>query len=100
MSESENRPTNGAGTDEDTLLEFPCSFPIKAMGKTADDFESLVVSLVREHAELDGDDAISSNQSSEGRFTSVTVVVRATSKAQLDAIYFALTDHDRVLMAL
>ena len=100
MSQADDRKTNGSGPEEETLLEFPCSFPIKAMGKTADDFEALVVSLIREHAELDGEDAVSCNQSSEGRFTSVTVVVTATSKAQLDAIYFSLTDHERVLMAL
>lgn len=100
MSGPDNSKGNGAMPDEDTLLEFPCSFPIKVMGKSADDFQQLVVDIVTEHAELDDDAKVTANQSSEGRFTSITVVVNATSKAQLDAIYYALTDHERVLMAL
>ena len=34
---------------DDTILDFPCSFPIKAMGKTAHDFDALVVSLIRQY---------------------------------------------------
>ena len=42
---------------EETLLEFPCAFPIKAMGRAEADFEALVVQIVRRHAELwSGDD--------------------------------------------
>ena len=37
-------------TDNDeSLLSFPCDFPIKAMGKTEDDFDALVVGLIRNH---------------------------------------------------
>lgn len=85
---------------EDTLLEFPCAFPIKAMGRNEDDFESLVTTLIFRHAAPVPGEAVKVAESGEGNFLSVTVTVEATSRAQLDRIYHELTDCDRVLMAL
>jgi putative lipoic acid-binding regulatory protein len=83
-----------------TLLEFPCKFPIKAMGKNSDDFESVVTGIVLEHARLWPGERIRSITSKEDKYLSVTAVVEAQSQEQLDAIYQELTDCDRVLMAL
>lgn len=83
-----------------TALEFPCDFPIKAMGLAADDFDALVVTLVGRHIADLREGAVSIRPSSNGKYLSVTVVVRAESQAQLDAIYRELTGHERVLMAL
>ncbi|MCB1736880.1 MAG: DUF493 domain-containing protein [Gammaproteobacteria bacterium] len=87
---------------DDTLLEFPCSFPIKAMGNVGGDpeFSLHVVELIRRHCPDLGEDAVRTQDSKNGRFVSVTVTVRATSKDQLDSIYYALTASERVLMAL
>lgn len=87
-------------TSRDSPLEFPCEFPIKAMGHTADDFDSLVVSLVRRHAPDLGEGAVRTRLSRRGRFMSVTVTIRASSRQQLDSIYMDLTANERVLMAL
>ena len=84
----------------ETLLEFPCQFPIKAMGIDEDEFVAHVLNLVSPHCpELD-ETNIKTRPSSGGKYVSVTVTVTATSQLQLDAIYYALTDSDRVLMAL
>ena len=85
---------------QDTLLEFPCDFPIKAMGLADDRFEALVVSLVRKHAPDLGEGAVRSVDSKGGKYLSVTVTVRATSREQLDNIYRELTACEQVLMAL
>lgn len=85
---------------EETLLEFPCRFPIKAMGRAAADFDSLVVEIVRQHVPDLQEGAVQTRCSSGGNYLSVTVTIEATSKAQLDAIYQALSDHERVLMSL
>ena len=37
-------------TDEETLLTFPCAFPIKAMGRAGEGFEALMVDIVSRHA--------------------------------------------------
>lgn len=85
-------------TEEETLLEFPCDFPIKAMGKAAEDFDSHVVQIVRNHVDDLPEGAITTRPSSNGNYLSVTVTVTATSKRQLDNIYLELTASDRILM--
>ena len=35
--------------NEETLLEFPCDFPIKVMGRAEPGFDELIVELVRKH---------------------------------------------------
>jgi len=83
-----------------SLLEFPCRFPIKAMGRQSEEFEMLVARIVLEHAELWPDEPIRTVPSKAGNFVSVTAVIEARSQQQLDAIYTDLTDCAQVLMAL
>jgi len=83
-----------------SLLEFPCRFPIKAMGRLNPDFELLVTRIVCAHAELWPDEPVRSTPSKAGNFVSVTAVIEARSQEQLDAIYQELTDCGQVLVAL
>ena len=83
-----------------SLLEFPCRFPIKAMGRSSENFESIVKGIVLAHAELWPEEPLRVSPSKEGNFLSVTVVIEARSQQQLDAIYQDLTDCDQVMMAL
>jgi hypothetical protein len=91
MSEQDN---------QETLLEFPCDFAIKAMGETSDDLDQVVIEIVRRHVDDIAEGAVSSKQSSGGKFTSITVTIRATSKQQLDAIYQELSSHQRIKYVL
>lgn len=84
----------------ETHLEFPCTFPIKAMGLSGTDFDVLVVEIIARHAGPLTEGAVTTRPSSNGKYISVTVTVRAENKRQLDAIYSELTAHERVLMAL
>lgn len=85
---------------DESLLQFPCEFPVKIMGAGAPDFRGLVVDLVRRHA-ADLDEArVRVRDSRTGRYQSVTVVVNAQSRAQLDAIYRELSGHPGVAMVL
>ncbi len=85
---------------DDTLMEFPCEFPIKMMGRDTPEFRDTVRSLVEKHTGPLADEAIHSSLSRNGRFVSVTVTVDAQSREQLDNIYRDATAHDDVLMAL
>lgn len=85
---------------DESLLEFPCDFPIKMMGRDTPEFRETVRSLVEKHAGPLDEDAIQAAQSRNGRFVSVTITISARSREQLDAIYQDLTAHDDVLMAL
>ena len=86
--------------NSETLLEFPCRFPVKAMGKSEGSFEAVVAHIIRTHAELWPGEPIRSNPSSKGNYVAITAVIEATSQAQLDARYQDLTDCPDVLMAL
>jgi hypothetical protein len=84
----------------DSLLEFPCDFPIKVIGKAGRDIDTLVFSLVRAHAPDLGEGAIRGRASRKGNYHSVTVTIRATSRAQLDKVYQSLSAHADILMVL
>jgi len=86
-------------TNED-LFDFPCDFPIKAMGRAGCSLDMTVVEIVRRHAPDLREGKIYTRDSKQGNYTSVTVVVRATSREQLDAIYQDLVDCEDVIMAL
>ena len=84
----------------DTLLEFPCVFPIKAMGRNDASFQTLVENIVLNHAEIHTGHPVTTNASGSGNYLSVTVTIEAQSKDQLDRIYQDLTDCEHVLVAL
>ena len=73
---------------QETLLEFPCDYAIKAMGETSEQLDAVVVEIVRRHVEDINEGAVSTKQSSGGKFTSITVTIRATSKPQLDCLLY------------
>ena len=86
-------------TDE-SLLEFPCEFPIKMMGRDTPEFRATARALVEKHAGDVADEAVTAALIRNGRFVSVTVTITATSREQLDTIYREVTAHEDVLMAL
>lgn len=85
---------------EETLLEFPCDFPLKVVGRAAPDFQSLVVEIVERHTGQIPDNHIRSRPSRDGTFVALTCLIHARSKAQLDALYEELSGHERILMVL
>lgn len=85
---------------EETLLEFPCQFPIKAMGKACDEFEVAVLKIFKKHVPDLAEDAIKQRPSGKGNYLAITVTITATSKQQLDAIYMDLTACEHVAMSI
>jgi hypothetical protein len=86
--------------EKETLLEFPCDFPIKIMGKTHHEFADTIVEVVRQFDNEIDPARVETRPSSGGNYTGLTVTVRATSQAQLDDIYRALTGHPMVKVVL
>jgi putative lipoic acid-binding regulatory protein len=87
-------------SEQETLFEFPCQFPIKAMGKADVELPVIVTEIVRRHVLEIDEAAIKTRPSKDGNFIAVTVIIEASSKQQLDAIYQDLTDHPHVLVSL
>lgn len=87
-------------SEEQTVLAFPCDFPIKIMGRSQTGFAQAVTAVVRCHAP-DFDPATTQMRPSrQGRYLSLTCTIRATSREQLDALYRELCDHPMVTMVL
>ena len=83
-----------------TLIEYPCDFPIKVLGRTQAGFAQAVLEIVRAYApDFDGA-TMEMRTSKKGKYLSVTCVIRATSRQQLDDLYRALCDHPMVVMVL
>jgi putative lipoic acid-binding regulatory protein len=86
--------------DGETLLQFPCTFPIKAVGRARGDLEAVVLEIVSRHAPGLDRSTLAVRGSSGGNWVSVTLTIEATSKDQLDAIYRDLSAHAQVVWAL
>ena len=81
-------------------LAFPCEFPIKVMGRKEPSFAQTVMEIVLRHAPDFDPATIEMRPSRQGTYLSVTCVVRATSREQLDSLYQELCDHPSVVMVL
>ena len=84
----------------ESVLAFPCDFPIKVMGRKERGFAQAVTDIVLRHARDFDPATVQMRPSRQGNYLSVTCVVRATSRDQLDALYRELCDHPAVVMVL
>jgi uncharacterized protein len=84
----------------ETLIEFPCDFPIKVMGETHVDFSSEIIKTIQSQLPSFDASKIEMRGSTGGKYISLTCIVYVTSKPQLDDIYRALTAHPMVKFAL
>ena len=87
-------------SNDESLIEFPCSFPVKAVGKSGDELHTAVLEIMSRHVPDLDESMIRHSPSKAGNYTSVTVVVQAQSRQQMDAIYQDLTACEHVIMAL
>jgi len=83
-----------------SLLEFPCEFPIKMMGRDSDEFRRVAIELVEKHAGKSTSDAIRMRPSRKGNFLSITITIKAINLEQLDNIYRDLSSNDEIVIAL
>lgn len=86
--------------EQDSLIEFPCDFPIKIMGDTHEDFTATIIEVIQHHLPNFKPNNIEMRSSSGGKYISITATVYVTNKLQLDAIYMSLTKHEYVKVVL
>lgn len=84
----------------DELLEFPCDFPLKVMGRDTREFREAAIGIAATHFGVLETSRIGERVSRNGRFVSLTITVRAESRAQLDAAYCELSASNEVLWLL
>jgi putative lipoic acid-binding regulatory protein len=99
MSAPPNPPT-GSDPRKDSLIEYPCRFPIKVMGAMADGFADALAEVARRFDPGFDPATMELRPSKGGTYLGVTITVTATSREQLDNLYRALTGHPMVKIVL
>lgn len=85
---------------EQSLIEYPCDFPIKVMGAHVEGFVQAIA-----HVATQFDPGFDSRQmehrpSRSGNYLGLTITVHVTSREQLDELYRTLSTHPMVKVVL
>jgi putative lipoic acid-binding regulatory protein len=86
-----------SGTGE-SLLKFPTDLPVKVFGRNDGAFRAAVVEIIEKH--YGKAYTIAEVESKQAAYVSLTITVRAESRAQIDAVYRDLVASERILMTL
>ena len=84
----------------ESLIEYPCDFPIKVMGERVDGFVHAITHIAKQFEPGYDASTVELRESSSGKYLGVTITVRATSRDQLDELYRTLTSHPMVKVVL
>lgn len=84
----------------DSLIEYPCDFPIKVFGEAQQDFAQAIAIVVQKHSPEFDAATIEMRSSTGAKYISLTCTVRVTSREQLDNLYRDLSSHPMVKMML
>lgn len=87
-------------TRRETLIEYPCAFPIKVMGRHQDGFVGAITQIARTFDPDFDASTVELRPSRAGNYLGVTITVTATSREQLDDLYRALIAHPMVKVVL
>jgi uncharacterized protein len=85
---------------EESLIEYPCDFPIKVMGAHVEGFAEAVVHVARQFDPGFDAATMEHRPSKGGNYLGLTITVRATSRIQLDELYRTLSTHPMVKIVL
>jgi len=86
-----------SGADE-SPLQFPADVPVKVFGRNDAEFRAAAVEIIEKH--FGKAYTVTEVASRQAAYVSLTVTVRAESRAQLDALYQDFVASAQVLMAL
>lgn len=85
---------------EESLIKYPCDFPIKVMGRVADGFVEAIAMVAQQFDPSFQSESIEQRPSKNGNYLGLTLIIRATSREQLDELYRTLSTHPMVSVVL
>ena len=85
-------------SSDESLLKFPTDVPVKVFGRNDAEFRAAAVEIIEKH--FGKAYTVTEVASRQAAYVSLTVTVRAESRAQLDALYQDFVASAQVLMAL
>ena len=83
-----------------SLLQFPCSYPLKVLGQNTNAFHPMVSAIIEKHVAEGAEVTYFTRVSSGDKYMSITATFIAQSQEQLSAIYEELNQHELVLITL
>ncbi len=87
-------------TENESLIDFPCDFPIKVIGKSDSDIDEHVVGILLKYVPTIYEGAVRSRRSKNGNYVALTITIKIGSQSQFDQISQALGSSDMVVMIL
>jgi len=87
-------------SEKESLIKFPCTFPIKIVGVNVPEFYNTVCAIAKKHDQSFCEERVKSRLSKTGKYRSLTINVYVTQRPTLDAVYQGLTDCELVKWAL
>ncbi len=85
---------------EESLIVYPCAFPIKVMGAKVDGYVHALTQIAHQFDPTFDATTIELRESKGGNYLGVTLIINATSREQLDELYRTLSTHPMVKMVL
>ncbi len=85
---------------EESLIEYPSSFPIKVMGAHVDGFVEAITMVALQFDPGFDASTIEQRPSKAGNYLGLTITITATSREQLDELYRTLSSHPMVKVVL
>jgi len=82
------------------LIDYPSRFPLKVFGKHSDEFEAVVLELVRARCPQAEHIEVRRRGSKGGKYLALTLTFTVYSQQQLEEIYQDLHDCEHVVMTL
>ena len=96
-----NPPEDQAGSPRtESLIEYPCKFPIKVMGTRVEGLVHAITTITLQFDPAFDASTVELRESKGGKYLGVTVTVNATSREQLDELYRTLSTHPMVKVVL
>jgi uncharacterized protein len=81
-------------------LSFPTDYPVKIVGRPGDAFRARVHAVMLRHAPGLDPERVTERLSANGNFLSISYLLRAESREQIEALVAELRACDGVLMLL
>ena len=87
-------------SEDPPKIVFPCTYPIKVLGRAGSTFQPAVMSVFNQYAAGFSEQDVLVKDSRNGTFQSITITIEAQSEEQLRQIHQNLMDTGLVSMVL
>lgn len=88
------------GEPEEPKITYPCDYPIKVVSDVREDLHVDIYNIVFKHDPTMTTDRVSQRTSRKGNFISISFMLRAESKQQIEALFADLKEVDSVRLVL